>query len=292
MQRTGFGGRHGNKSARTAGKVRIADKSSNFLNLVRSIGGDDLLFCVDALSIDDVADGAVVTNWNDAWGVWNTYFTEGTNKPALGVYNGKRALSFDGSNDFMASNAVVSQLNSKSKLSIAYFLKNDRTTDTFGYVLEMDTNYYASDAFIMGHNSNKADYNVYFGLHEDSTYNIGGIEGGDAYLDANLPLAYGVVFDRSALGTGVNKSVKPYINGVPTPDASIYSADNEADMGDAFASNKTLYLGKRHSDSSGHMLGSLGCVVAIMRDLTAGEMSRLSAAMLDRWNVGNGAPLK
>ena len=292
MLRNGFGGRHGNKSTRSTGKIRVADKSSNFLNLVKHIGGDELLFCVDALSINDVATDAAVTNWNDAWGVWNTYFTEGTNKPALGVYNGKRALSFDGSNDFMASNAAVSQLNGKKKLSIVYFLKNDRTADAFGFVLEMDTNYYASNAFVMGQNANNAAYSVYNGLHKDSTYNIGGIVGNDAYVDANLPLVYGAVFDRDSPGAGVNKSVKPYINGAPTPDASIYSDGYEVNMTTAFASNKTFYLGKRNSDNSGHFKGSIGCMVAIMRDLTTGEMSRLSAAMLDRWNVGNGAALK
>jgi len=292
MLRNGFGGRHGNKSTRSTGKIRVADKSSNFLNLVKHIGGDELLFCVDALSINDVATDAVVTNWNDAWGVWNTYFTEGTNKPALGVYNGKRALSFDGSNDFMASNAGVSQLNSKKKLSVVYFLKNDRTADAFGYVLEMDTNYYSSAAFIMGQNSNKADYNVYIGLHKSAAYNIGGIVGNAAYVDANLPLVYGAVFDRDSPGAGVNKCIKPYINGSPTPDGSIFSTGGTTNMTTAFASNKTFYLGKRNSDNSGHLKGSIGCMVAIMRDLTAGEMSRLSAAMLDRWNVGNGAPLK
>jgi|TARA_R110002020_G_scaffold14313_4_gene50813 hypothetical protein len=284
MLRSGFGGREGQKSARSAGKIRVADKSGDFLSLVRDIAGTDLLFCVDALSINNVAIGDNVTAWNDACGVWSTNFAESTNPPTLGVYNGKRVVSFPGTK-YMSSAATVSQLSGKSELTILWF-QIDNSSANFATVLEMDTSYANANNFILGSQTDSTNFSIYIALRQNdgaAVYNEGAID--DAFADASLPLVPAAVFTRGA-GTGKNTCVKPYVNGTPVPDGSIYStvAGNTANN---FA-NKTFFLGSRNSGSS-IFNGSFGCFIAIMRSLTTGEVSRLSAAMLDRWNVGNGA---
>ena len=187
MLRTGFGGRHGNKSARSAGKIRVADKSSNFLSMVRSIAGTDLLFCVDALSINDVATAGNVTAWDDAWGVWSTGFEEETKPPTLGIYNNKRALSFAGDN-YMSSAATVAQLNGKSELTLVWF-QNDVSTANFAYVLEMDTAYTNQNNFILGSDTDSSNYGIYISLRQNdgtAAYSEGAID--DAFADPSLPL--------------------------------------------------------------------------------------------------------
>ena len=285
MLRTGFGGRHGNKSARTAGKIRGVDKSSNFLNLVMAIAGDQLLFCVDALSINDIATDGEVTAWDDAWGVWSTGFEEETKPPTPGIYNNKRALSFAGDN-YMSSAATVAQLNGKSELTLVWF-QNDVSTANFAYVLEMDTAYTNQNNFILGSNTDSTDYGIYAALRQNdgaAAYNVGSVD--DAFADASLPLAPAVVFTRGA-GAGNNTCVKPYINGDPVPDASIYDTGGTSNIGGTFA-NKKFFLASRNN-GTGDFNGSIGCFIAIMRACTAGEVSRLSAAVLDRWNVGSAA---
>ena len=291
MQRSGFGGRHGNKSARTAGKIRVADKSSNFLNLVKAIAGDDLLFCVDALSIDDVAIDGLIATWGDAWGVWDTHFVgkataeKDPPKPTLGAYNGKRTISFAG-DQYMDTATTVAQLNGESELTVAWFQKDDSITN-FGYVLELGTSHLDGNNLLIGGDVDNTNYGLYFALRQGGVaYNVGAVD--DAFADASLPLAPAVVFTWDG-GAGNNTCVKPYVNGDPVPNASIYDGNNDDDVTGGF-STKTLYLASRNNGQSGIFDGSIGCIVAIMRALTAGEVSRLSAAMLDRWNVGNGAP--
>jgi len=280
MLRSGFGGRHGNKSARTAGKIRVADKSSNFLNLVRHIGGDELLFCVDALSINDIASGSAVTTWGDAWGVWATNFeeAEADDAPKLGVYNGKRVTAWAGE-QFMRGAAAEAQLNGIKDLSIITFQKHD--VAAWGNILELSPAYSSNGGcFIMGDDPSHADYQSYYALG-NSPYNIAATK--DTYMDSSQPYAGGAVFNANSVGTGLDKGSKAYIDGahVLAADLDSLTTDN---ITAAFAHAKKLHLGSR-GNSSLFWNGSIGCIVAIMRGLTDGEMSRLQRAMLDRWNV-------
>ncbi len=282
MIASGFGGKNGSLSTRSVGKIRVADKAGGFLNLVRNIAGTDLLFCVDAISINNVAVGDNITTWNDACGVWDTNFAESTNPPILGVYNGKRVVSFPGTK-YMSSAATVSQLSGKSELTILWF-QIDNSSTNFATVLEMDTNYINANNFILGSQTDNTNFSIYIAMRQQAAaYNESAID--DAFADASLPLVPAAVFTRGA-GAGKNTGIRPYVNGAPVPDGSIYStvASNTADN---FA-NKTFFLGSKNNGIN-IFNGSFGCFVAIMRSLTTGEVSRLSAAMLDRWNVGNGA---
>jgi len=280
MQRSGFGGRHGTKSARSAGKIRPADKSSNFLNLVRSIAGDDLLFCVDALSINDIASGSAVTTWGDAWGVWATNFEEAEvdDAPKLGVYNGKRVTAWVGE-QFMRGAAAEAQLNGIKDLSIVFFSKHN--TDAWGNILELSPTYNSNaGTFVMGDDPSNANYQSYYALG-NSPYNVSATK--PAYMDCSQPYAGGAVFNANGVGVGVDNGSKTYIDGAHVPAADLYST-TALNITDAFNQTKKLHLGSR-GNSSLFWNGSIGCAIAIMRGLTDGEMSRLQMAVLDRWNV-------
>tara|TARA_Y100001973_G_C5158112_1_gene311985 strand:+ start:229 stop:1107 length:879 start_codon:yes stop_codon:yes gene_type:complete len=288
--RSGFGGRHGSLSSRSTGQVRVEDKSSNFLNLVKHIAGDDLLFCLDSLSINDIAVGGTITNWFDAWDVFNTNFTS-TDKPTLDLYNGKPVVSFNGSSNFMSTAANATQLNSKTALSLVYFSKNESSSDGFQTVLEYGTYWYSLNGFAVAFQLGASDFAVYNGQdqHPDGTA-VGGIAGADGTnVTVNNPLALGVVFNRNAPGAGAGLATKPYVNGSPVATSNIYTGGSTFNIDSAWASNDKLYMGRRQGGTTLHMNGSIGCFIAVTRVLADGEMSRLQNAVLNRYNVGAGA---
>jgi hypothetical protein len=288
--KSGFGGRHGNFSSRSTGKIRVEDKSSNFLNLVKHTAGDDLLFCLDSLSINDIAVGGTITNWFDAWDVFNTNFTS-TDKPTLDLYNGKPVVSFNGSSNFMSTAANATQLNSKTALSLVYFSKNEDSSDGFQTVLEYGTYWYSMNGFAVAFQLGASDFAVYNGQdqHPDGSA-LGGIAGADGVnVTVNNPLALGVVFNRNAPGAGAGLATKPYVNGSPVATSNIYTGGSTFNIDSAWKSNDKLHIGRRNGGTTLHMNGSIGCFIAITRVLTDGEMSRLQNAVLNRYNVGAGA---
>lgn len=290
MRRSGFGGRQGSISSRSSGKIRAEDRASNFLNLVKSIAGSDLLFCLDSLSIKDIAVGGTITNWFDAWDVFNTNFTS-TNKPTLDLYNGKPVVSFNGSSNFMSTAANATQLNSKTALSLVYFSKSESSADALQVVMEYGDLWYQMNGFSVILARDENDFAVYNGQdqHDDGTA-VGGIGGADGTnVTVNNPLALGVVFNRNAPGTGAGLATKPYVNGSPVATSNIYTGGLTYNIDSAWKSNDKLHLGRRNGGTTYHLNGSIGCVVAITRVLTDGEMSRLQNAVLNRYNVGAGA---
>ena len=290
MLRSGFGGRQGSISSRSSGKIRAEDRASNFLNLVRSIAGSDLLFCLDPLSIHDISQGDPVTNWFDAWDVFNTNFTS-NDKPTLDLYNGKPVVSFNGSSNFMSTAANATQLNSKTALSLVYFSKNESSADALQSVIEYGTFWYNMNGFSVILARDESDFAVYNGQdqHPDGTA-VGGIAGADGTnVTINNPLALGVVFNRNAPGAGAGLATKPYVNGSPVATSNIYTGGSTFNVDSAWKSNDKLYLGRRQGGTTLHMNGSIGCFIAITRVLTDGEMTRLQNAVLNRYNVGAGA---
>ncbi|HAW79364.1 MAG TPA: hypothetical protein DCX27_06370 [Balneola sp.] len=286
--KSGFGGRHGNFSSRSTGKIRVEDKSSNFLNLVKHTAGDDLLFCLDSLSIKDIAVGGTITNWFDAWDVFNTNFTA-TDKPTLDLYNGKPVVSFNGSSNFMSTAANATQLNSKTALSLVYFSKNESSADALQAVMEYGTYWYNMNGFSLILARGESNFAVYNGQRQHPDGGAAGhIAGADGVnVTVNNPLALGVVFNRNAPGTGL--ATKPYVNGSPVATSNIYNVGATYNIDSAWKSNDKLHLGKRIGGSILHLNGSIGCFIAITRVLTDGEMSRLQNAVLNRYNVGAGA---
>jgi len=60
-QCSGFGGRLGNKSARTSGKQNIVDRAGSKHNLIRSIAGSDIATWLDMTLTSNVMDAAVTS---------------------------------------------------------------------------------------------------------------------------------------------------------------------------------------------------------------------------------------
>ena len=294
MLRSGHGGRNGSKSARSVGKIRVADKRSNFLNLVRDIAGGDLLFCLDPSSIEGVAVGGTVTDWYDSWEVFSTRFTS-ADKPVLEVYNGKPAVTFNGTSNYMNTAATVAQLNSGRALSLLYFVKcaGENAASSGQAIFDLGAFWYNISGFSTSINPNEepAVYNAQADTNS-SQLNLGGIAGANGVnVDVTKPVVIGVTYDRNAPGTGIGAATKPYLQGAPVATGDIYTDGGELfNINNAWESDQVIHMGRRHGGSTLHFKGSLGCIVAITRVLTEGEMNRLSSAILDKQNVGNDAP--
>ena len=126
MMRSGFGGKGGSISSRSTGVITTEDNSGGFLNLVRSMAGDDLVMCLDAYGVEGVAVGGTITNWYDSLGVLSTHFTQGTeaNRPALALFRNKPIVNFNGSN-LMTTAANMSELNGVRDCTVIAMLDHE-----------------------------------------------------------------------------------------------------------------------------------------------------------------------
>jgi hypothetical protein len=293
---SGFGGKGGSLSSRSSGVTTEEDKSGGFLNLVRSIAGDDLLFCFDPDTIGGVAVGGAVDEWDDALGAYDTNFaTIGTTDPSLGFYNNKLVLNFDGTGNGLRTTAEDTQLLGKSDLSLLIFTKTNAGSD-FQAILEFSNLWYRHGAFTVGDNVASSEFAGYFAQSNNiSQINTGAPTA--ATVDVDLPLVRGIVFNRNGVGGGPNTSTKPYINGLPLSDDDIYQGDSTFNIDAPFAQINPpdpdvvmhFYLG--HRANSLHYNGSIGTMVAITRALTDEEMGRLSRAILRKHNLASDAPI-
>jgi hypothetical protein len=292
---SGFGGKGGSLSSRSSGVATEEDKSGGFLNLVRSIAGDDLLFCFDPDTIGGVAVGGEVDEWNDALGAYDTNFaTIGTTDPSLGFYNNKLVLNFDGTGNGLRTTAEDTQLLGKRDLSLLIFTKTNAGSD-FQAILEFSNLWYRHGAFTVGENVASSDFAGYFAQANNiSEINTGAPTA--ASVDVDLPLVRGIVFNRNGVGGGPNTTSKPYINGLPLSDSDIYQGSSTFNIDAPFAQINPptgdvmhFYLG--HRANSLHYNGSIGTMVAITRALTDEEMGRLSRAILRKHNLASDAPI-
>ena len=292
---SGFGGKGGSLSSRSSGVTTEEDKSGGFLNLVRSIAGDDLLFCFDPDTIGGVAVGGAVDEWNDALGAYDTNFaTIGTTDPSLGFYNNKLVLNFDGTGNGLRTTAEDTQVLGKRDLSLLIFTKTNAGSD-FEAILEFSNLWYRHGAFTLGDNRASSDFAGYFAQANNiSQINTGAPTA--ASVDVDLPLVRGIVFNRNGVGGGPNTTTKPYINGLPLSDDDIYQCDSTFNIDAPFAQINPptgdvmhFYLG--HRANSLHYNGSIGTMVAITRALTDEEMGRLSRAILRKHNLASDAPI-
>tara|TARA_S200002703_G_scaffold146266_1_gene141187 strand:+ start:2469 stop:3806 length:1338 start_codon:yes stop_codon:yes gene_type:complete len=293
---SGFSGKGGSLSSRSSGIAYEEDRSGGFLNLVRSIAGDDLLFCFDPDTIGGVAVGGGVDEWNDTLGAYDTNFTTiGTTDPSLGLYNNKLVLNFDGTGNGLRTTAEDTQLLGKKELSLLIFTKTNAGSD-FEAILEFSDLWYRHGAFTIGDNRASSDFAGYFA----QANNISQINAGAptaASVDVDLPLVRGIVFNRNGVGGGPNTTTKPYINGLPFSDDDIYQGDSTFNIDAPFAQinppdpdeKMHFYLGQRGANL--HYNGSIGIIVAITRVLTDAEMETLSRAILRKHNLGTTAPI-
>jgi len=285
MLRSGFGRKDGSLSANTLGKLSITDRSGGFLNLIKSIAGSDLAFCLDAYSIKDVAVGGKITNWYDSLGVLGTSFTQGTevNKPAFGLSRGKPIVLFSGTNRLTTA-STLSTLNGIRDYTIIIMHDYADAAGATLIMLEYSPNYSATNAFIYTVGSaprafGAAQYNTSVGYcanGPDSTY-----------FDRTKPVVVGTVMDRNDPGAGFNKSATPYTNGrlVPIGEQTVGVPPTANSMRDPLASNLNISIGAREISSSLPYQGGIGSIIIVKRKLTSSEMSRISTAMMDRYSV-------
>jgi hypothetical protein len=291
---SGFGGKGGSLSSRSSGVVTEEDKSGGFLNLVKSIAGDDLLFCLDPGSItDDI--GETVNEWFDSLGAFDTHFTAedvANRKPSFSLYNNKPVLDFDGTNNAFRSAANVSQLNNKTALSLIYFAKANSGTGVQA-ILELDALWYTVNGFTAAFQRDSSDFAVYNGQNQNpGGINTGGVAGSNGTnVDVDLPIVHGVVFNRNGAGGSAGTTTRPFVNGVAMTTAQTYTGGNTYNIDSAWISNKLLYMGARGTTAL-KFNGSIGTFIAVTRVLTDDEMERLSRAVLRKHNLGTDAPSK
>lgn len=295
---SGFGGKGGSLSSRSSGVTTEEDKSGGFLNLVRSIAGNDLLFCFDPDTIRGVAVGGGVDDWSDALGVYDTNFQtigSGVTDPVLAFYNNKLVLNFDGTDTGLRTLAEDTQLLGERDLSLLFFTKTNAGS-TYQAIIEFSNLWYRHGAFACGDNRASADFAGYFA----QANNISQINTGApvaANVDVDLPLVRGIVFNRNGVGGGPNTTTKPYINGLPFSDGDVYQGTDTFNINAPFAQINPpdpdvvmhFYLG--HRAGTLNYNGSIGTMVAITRALTDEEMGRLSRAILKKHNLASDAPI-
>ena len=285
--RSGFGRKNGSLSANTLGVSTVEDRSGGFLSLVKSIGGSDLIFCLDAYDIKNVAVGGKITNWSDSLGVFDTNFTQETegNRPAFGLFRNKPSVAFNVT-DIMATATSVAALNGVKDLSIVWAQKFDNMGT--GFLLEWGPRFDLSlnRSFVIGGIGSPASNSRAFIMSQyDGGYCTNAPNSN--YVQNDQPVVLGAVFNRNSPGDGYNKSTKPYVNG------KLLSESEQADssglfnnMTIAFTSDLSFYLGARANGTNGWD-GYLFSMVLVKRQLTESEMSRISQAMLSRWAIGS-----
>ena len=281
--KSGFGRKNGSLSANSIGKASVEDRSGGFLNLIKSIGGSDLIFCLDAYDIKNVAVGGTITNWYDSAFQFESHFTEATNKPAFGLFRNKPAVSF-GTTDIMSTATSVAALNGIRDLSIVWAQKFGNTGT--GVLLEWGPRFDLNQAFAIGGISSPASNTRALSISQYDGGYCTNAPNSD-YVQNDQPVVLGAVLNRNGPGNGYNKSTKPYVNG------KILSESEQADasgllnnMTTAFTSNLSFYLGSRLGGTFGWD-GYLFSMVLVKRQLTESEMSRISQAMLNRWAIGS-----
>ena len=295
MRRSGFGGRQGSISSRSSGKIRAEDRASNFLNLVKSIAGGDLLFCLEPDSIN-VGFGEVISSWTDSLGAFDTQFIpdNDTRRPSFNFVNNKPVVSFNGTDDSLRSQNAVEQLNDKSALSLIYFAKANGGTG-FDTILELAGLWYDEDGFAVGIQRNSSDFSVYNGQSQGgnaSNTQVGAVAGSNGTIvDVDLPIVHGVVFDRNAAGGGAGTSTKPFVNGVAMTTSQIYTGGSTTDINTTWGDDEILFMAARGTNQI-FFNGSIGTFIAITRVLTDAEMETLSRAVARKHNLGTTPPNK
>ena len=295
MRRSGFGGRQGSISSRSSRKIRAGDRASNFLNLVKSIAGGDLLFCLEPDSIN-VGFGEVISSWTDSLGAFDTQFIpdNDTRRPSFNFVNNKPVVSFNGTDDSLRSQNAVEQLNDKSALSLIYFAKANGGTG-FDTILELAGLWYDEDGFAVGIQRNSSDFSVYNGQSQGgnaSNTQVGAVAGSNGTIvDVDLPIVHGVVFDRNAAGGGAGTSTKPFVNGVAMTTSQIYTGGSTTDINTTWGDDEILFMAARGTNQI-FFNGSIGTFIAITRVLTDAEMETLSRAVARKHNLGTTPPNK
>ncbi len=280
--RSGFGGKGGSLSSRSIGVTTSEDRSGGFLSLVRAVAGGDLVVCLDAQSINDVAVGDTITNWNDSLGVLSTNFTQATadNKPALALFRNKPIVNFNGSN-LMTTAANMSELNGVRDCTIIMMFDHEASEATT-IVLEYTANYNSANAFAL---TTAEDPKAYALGQRDAvnSYCTNGPK--SAVYDHSKPVVFGNVLNRNDPGAGINLSTVVYVNGalVPAGDQVIDGSLNRS-QDSGFTNTKKLNLGARENGDA-PFTGRVGSLIIINRQLTAGEMSRISKAVMNRYAV-------
>ena len=280
--RGGFGGKGGSLSSRSIGVATSEDRSGGFLSLVRAVAGGDLVVCLDAQSINDVAVGDTITNWNDSLGVLSTNFTQATadNKPALALFRNKPIVNFNGSN-LMTTAANLSELNGVRDCTVIMMFDHEASEATT-IILEYTANYNSANAFAL---TTAEDPKAYALGQRDSvkSYCTNGPK--SAVYDHSKPVVFGNVLNRNDPGAGINLSTVVYVNGalVPAGDQVIDGSLNRS-QDSGFTNNKKLNLGARENGDA-PFNGRIGSLIIINRQLTAGEMSRISKAVMNRYAV-------
>ena len=280
--RSGFGGKGGSLSSRSIGVTTAEDRSGGFLSLVRAVAGGDLVVCLDAQSIKDVAVGDTITNWNDSLGVLSTNFTQATadNKPALALFRNKPIVNFNGSN-LMTTAANLSELNDVRDCTVIMMFDHEASEATT-IILEYTADYNSANAFALTTDESPKAYSL--GQRDSgNSYCTNGPK--SAVYDHSKPVVFGNVLNRNDPGRGINLATVVYVNGalVPADDQAI-TTDLDRTQNIGFTSTKKLNLGARENGDA-PFNGRIGSLIIINRQLTAGEMSRISKAVMNRYAV-------
>lgn len=280
---SGFGRKNGSLSANTLGVSTVTDRGGGFLSLVKSIGGSDLIFCLDAYDIKNVAVSGTITNWYDSAFQFESYFTEAANKPAFGLFRNKPSVSFN-TTDIMATATSVAALNGVKDLSIVWAQKFNNIGT--GFLLEWGPRFDLNQSFAIGGiGSPTSNSRAFIVSQYDGGYCTNAPN--SDYVQNDQPVVLGAVLNRNSPGSGYNKSTKPYVNGKLLSESEQANVSGLLDdMTTAFTSNLTFYLGSRAGGTNGWD-GYLFSMVLVKRQLTESEMSRISQAMLSRWAISS-----
>ena len=280
--RSGFGRKEGSLSANSIGLSKVEDRSGGFLNLIKSIAGEDIVFLLDARSIKDISIGGTITNWYDSTGEFESYFTDGVNKPAFTLFRNKPAVAFDGTN-ILATQANIAVLNGVQDLTIIWSQKFNNTGT--GFILEWGTNFTSGQSFALGGIGFPAANSRAFIVSQQGSGAYCTNTPNSDYVSNDKPVVLAAVLNRNNPGAGYNKSNKPYVNGKLLEQSEQSNASNLlASMTSGLSSDLSLFLGARSGLTSGWD-GYLFSMVMIKRQLTDGEISRISQAMLDRSSI-------
>ena len=281
--RSGFGRKNGSLSANTLGVTTVADRAGGFLSIIKSISGSDLIFCLDAYDIKNVAVGGTITNWYDSADQFDTYFTEATNKPAFGLFRNKPTVVFGGSN-VMTTATSSAGLNGVTDCTLLLVLNYEGVTaPPTGIMVEYSSDYNTSNvnAFLVG---NVSDPRAFGTSQHGPGYCTNAPA--SAYFDRTKPTVLGMVMNRNNPGNGFNKSTTIYINGRLVPETEQATPSDVDSQNGSFTSNRKFSIGAREGGIV-PFTGRLGSIVLIKRQLTESEMSRISQAMLNRWAIGS-----
>jgi hypothetical protein len=270
---SGLGGRGGSLSSRSVGRQRGSDRCGSSDSLIRAIAGSDIGTWLDANDITGVADGGAVASWTAKAG--NSTDTQGNTdkRPTLDVdgLNGRPAVKFDNTDDALVwgnGNLFSAKQAENTVLATA----ETATTSGAAMILELgDPNFWQAG---------EDGIALYF---ENKKFGVGlgnGVDSHELSTKQAAPAAAVVaaVFNR----TPNPDRTEGYISGdrVVASSSTYGNSTVETDW-----VNEPTSLGSRADGGASRFNGVIREVIVLKRAITAGEVFRLSKAMMAKSGI-------